>query len=138
MLSNTAIEPSSTPKQGRPCCLTIRRNAIKLKRGSRRRRKRLKMPTRPGRTMSPRLGLFEKRLQDCKHFGWPKRRSTRRHELTRSQSLQQRCPQFNWWTSKVHGDTALASTFDDTRIGLRSFVRPTVPPSRPDIADQWE
>src|SRR5438445_11520488 len=64
MLSNTAIEPASTPKQGRPCCLTIRRNAIKLKRDSRRHRKRLKMPTRPGRTMSPRLGLFEKRLQD--------------------------------------------------------------------------
>ena len=37
---------------------------MKLKRSSKGRRKRLKIPRVPGRPMRPRLGLFEKRLQD--------------------------------------------------------------------------
>src|SRR2546421_12935544 len=64
MRSNMAYRVISRAETRRRRCLTIRRNAMKLKRGSRRHRKRLKKPRRPGRTMSPRLGLFEKRLQD--------------------------------------------------------------------------
>jgi len=59
-----AYRPFSHAETRRRRCLTIRRNAMKLKPGSRGHRKRLTMRRRPRRIMSPRLGPFEKRLHD--------------------------------------------------------------------------
>jgi hypothetical protein len=59
-----AYRPFAHAETRRRRCLTIRRNAMKLKPGSRGHRKRLTMRRRPRRIMSPRLGPFEKRLHD--------------------------------------------------------------------------